>query len=227
MKFGTLSPRTVYRDARTLFKAARFPLQKKGIETFISELIWRDFFFQIMAEFPHVGESAFRPQYRSLKWETDPQRLNAWKEGRTGYPIVDAGMRQLQALGWMHNRVRMITASFLCKDLLQNWQDGERHFSRLLIDGEPAVNNGNWQWAAGTGTDAQPYFHIFNPTTQGRRFDPAGEYVKKWVPELKLLSSDEIHEPWTSGKKVHYPPPLVNHAEQRAHALELYKAARV
>jgi deoxyribodipyrimidine photo-lyase len=117
----------------------------------------------------------------------------------------------------------MITASFLCKDLLQNWQDGEHHFSRLLIDGEPAVNNGNWQWAASTGTDAQPYFRIFNPTTQGRRFDPSGEYVRTWVPELKLLSADEIHEPWKSNNKVKYSPPIIDHAQQRGRAIAFFK----
>ena len=153
--------------------------------------------------------------------------LKAWKDGRTGYPIVDAGMRQLRAIGWMHNRVRMITGSFLCKDLLIDWREGERHFSRLLIDGEPAVNNGNWQWVAGTGTDASPYFRIFNPTTQAEKFDPLGAYVRAWVPELKDIPDACIHAPHEAlFAPSDYPKPIVHHAEQRLKALAMYKAAR-
>ncbi len=225
LKFGTLSPRTVLAPAREMLRASK-GAQRKSIETFISELIWRDFFFNIMAAFPHVAHGAFRQKYDAIKWKSSPAHFRAWQQGRTGYPIVDAGMRQLKALGWMHNRVRMITASFLCKDLLINWREGERHFSRLLIDGEFAVNNGNWQWVAGTGTDAQPYFRIFNPTTQGQRFDPDGAYVRQWIPELQHVSTARIHTPWLERANCpEYPLPIVDHALQRVKALKLYRAA--
>jgi len=227
LKFGTLSPRTVVSQARALLATMRKPESRKSIETFISEIVWRDFFFQIMAAFPHVAEGAFRPQYDSVKWATNPTHLKAWQEGRTGYPIVDAGMRQLKKMGWMHNRVRMITASFLCKDLLIDWREGENYFSRLLIDGEPAVNNGNWQWVAGTGTDAQPYFRIFNPTTQSERFDPDGDYIRRWIPELKDVPAEFIHTPSEHPLLCpEYILPIVEHAVQRKKALEMYKAAR-
>ncbi len=227
LKYGTISPRTVFEKANALLKASRNSANKTSIAAFIIELVWRDFFFQILAEHPRVAAHSFRAEYDAVKWENSPRLLAAWKAGRTGYPIVDAGMRQLSQTGWMHNRVRMITASFLCKDLLIDWREGERHFSRLLIDGEPAVNNGNWQWAAGTGTDAQPYFRIFNPVSQGLRFDPTGAYVRRWVPELKDVPDDEIHEPWKSPLMCpDYPPPVVDHSKRRLMAIALYKAAR-
>jgi deoxyribodipyrimidine photo-lyase len=226
LKYGTISPRTVFHQARELLKAALKPVTKRSINTFMSEIIWRDFFFQIMAAFPHVSEGAMRPQYDRLKWENNPELLAAWQEGRTGFPVVDAGMRQLKQTGWMHNRARMITASFLCKDLLIDWRLGERHFSRLLIDGEPAVNNGNWQWAAGTGADAQPWFRIFNPILQGKRFDADGAYVRRWIPELANVPTKFIHEPWKLRKKcTDYPEPIIDHATQRKRALALYKVA--
>jgi len=227
LKFGTLSPRTVVAQARKTLESVRHPRSRTSVETFIAELIWRDFFFQILAEFPHVSSGAFRNQYDSIKWLTNAAYLKAWQDGKTGYPIVDAGMRQLKATGWMHNRVRMITASFLCKDLLIDWREGERHFSRLLIDAEPSVNNGNWQWVAGTGTDAQPFFRIFNPTAQGKRFDPDGVYIRTWVPELKDVELECIHAPWESPLLCpDYAPPIVDHATQRKKALDLYQAAR-
>lgn len=227
LKFGTISPRTVFEKANALLRASRLESNKTSIATFISELAWRDFFFQIMAEHPRVASHSFRAEYDSVKWENSPKLLAAWKAGRTGYPIVDAGMRQLAQTGWMHNRVRMIVASFLCKDLLIDWREGERHFSRLLIDGEPAVNNGNWQWAAGTGTDAQPYFRIFNPVSQGQRFDPSGAYVRCWIPELRALPDDCVHEPWDMPMMCpDYPARIVDHAERRLKAIALYKAAR-
>ncbi|HLX61714.1 MAG TPA: deoxyribodipyrimidine photo-lyase [Planctomycetota bacterium] len=238
LKFGTISPRTVLAKCRVLLgpgieRSGSSILQlaraesRKGVEMFIGELIWRDFFFQIMGEFPRVAVASFRAEYDAIKWENEAEKLARWKEGRTGFPIVDAGMRQLAQTGWMHNRVRMIVACFLCKDLLIDWREGERHFSRLLIDGEPAVNNGNWQWAAGTGTDAQPYFRIFNPTAQGKRFDPAGAYVRRWVPELSALPDEFIHEPWLAREACgDYAERIVDHAAQRAKALSLYRAAR-
>jgi deoxyribodipyrimidine photo-lyase len=227
LKFGTISARTVLQGAMEVLNGSRRSVSRRNVETFIGELIWRDFFFAVLAAFPHVETGAFRRQYDGIKWERNAELLATWQAGRTGFPIVDAGMRQLAATGWMHNRVRMIVASFLCKDLLLDWRDGERHFSRLLIDGEPALNNGNWQWSAGTGTDAQPFFRIFNPVSQSQRFDPAGEYIKRWVPELASVPAKHIHAPWEVPELCpQYPPPCVHHAKQRARALAMYKAAR-
>jgi deoxyribodipyrimidine photo-lyase len=162
-----------------------------------------------------------------MVWQDDAEGFRAWCEGCTGYPIVDAGMRQLATTGWMHNRVRMIVASFLTKDLLIDWREGERFFFRKLVDGDPANNNGGWQWAASTGTDAQPYFRIFNPTLQGQRYDPDGAYVRQWVPELADLHGKAVHEPWKTPMLARdYPPPIVDHAERRALALERFEAAR-
>jgi len=159
-------------------------------------------------------------------WNDDPKGFEAWCEGRTGYPIVDAGMRQLIATGWMHNRVRMIVASFLTKDLLIDWREGERFFFDHLVDGDPASNNGGWQWAASTGTDAQPYFRIFNPAAQGRRWDPEGRYVRRWIPELRDVPDPHAHVPSQAGRATDYPPPLVDHAERRLIALERFRNAR-
>jgi len=181
-----------------------------------------------------VLRSAFKPQYDALEWENDPALFDAWKEGRTGYPIVDAAMRQLNREAWMHNRARMIVASFLTKDLLIDWRWGERYFMQQLVDGDHAANNGGWQWSAGTGTDAQPYFRIFNPVSQGQTFDPKGAYVRRYLPELEAVPDRYIHAPWTMpyaeqqrcgviiGRD--YPAPVVDHAERRARALALYRA---
>ena len=203
LRFGAVSPRQVLAAIEKSGAGA-------GAETFRSEIIWRDFYRQILWHFPEVERHTFRPAYDKLRWDNDQKRFAAWCEGRTGYPIVDAGMRQLAQTGWMHNRVRMIVASFLCKDLLVSWQWGERYFMEKLLDGDLASNNGGWQWSAGTGTDAQPWFRIFNPTAQAQRFDPEGGYIRRWVPEAE--SRD-------------YPPPLVEHARQRGLALALYRAS--
>jgi deoxyribodipyrimidine photo-lyase len=203
LRFGTVSPRQVL--AATEKRGAG-----DGVETFRGEIIWRDFYRQILWHFPQVERHAFQTAYDKLRWDNDEKRFAAWREGRTGYPIVDAGMRQLAQTGWMHNRVRMIVASFLCKDLLISWQWGERHFMEQLLDGDLASNNGGWQWSAGTGTDAQPFFRIFNPTAQAQRFDPKGEYIRRWVPEVDRLD---------------YPPPVVEHARQRGLALALYRVS--
>ncbi|MCG8589473.1 MAG: FAD-binding domain-containing protein, partial [Proteobacteria bacterium] len=167
-----------------------------------------------------------RREYDGLAWNDDPEGLAAWREGRTGYPIVDAGMRQLLATGWMHNRARMIAASFLTKDLLIDWREGERFFFEHLVDGDPASNNGGWQWAASTGTDAQPYFRIFNPVAQGKRFDPNGDYVRRWVPELRGVAAAHVHAPRGAGGAADYPPPIVEHAARRERALALFRSAR-
>jgi deoxyribodipyrimidine photo-lyase len=227
LKFGTIDPRTV---------AARVGDGTEGRRGFVRQLAWRDFYASVMAAFPHTATRAMRTEYDAIAWRDDPGGLAAWQEGRTGYPIVDAAMRQLAAEGWMHNRVRMIAASFLVKDLLIDWRLGEAHFRRLLVDADVAQNVGNWQWVAGTGTDAAPYFRVFNPVTQGRRFDPNGDYVRRWVPELARLAAGDIHAPWevapldlaSAGVVLGdtYPAPIVDHAEARDEAIAAYEAAR-
>lgn len=178
---------------------------------FLSELVWREFYYHILARHPRVETEAFNVKYADIRWENDEKLFEAWKEGRTGYPIVDAGMRQLNQRGWMHNRVRMIVASFLTKDLLIDWRWGERYFMEKLLDGDLAPNNGGWQWAASTGCDPQPYFRIFNPKLQQDKFDPEGKYVRKYVPEVDSPG---------------YPAPIVDHHEQRTKALALYGAKK-
>ncbi len=224
LKFGTISPRTV---------AERLGTGGAGSAAFVRQLCWRDFYAQLMAAYPETVRRAMRPEYEGIAWRNDPEEFAAWQEGRTGYPIVDAGMRQLAGEGWMHNRVRMITASFLVKDLLIDWRWGERHFRRLLVDGDLPQNVGNWQWVAGTGADAAPYFRIFNPVTQSRKFDPAGDYIRRWVPELGEVPAKVVHAPWQGAAPQReqiaaagYPPPLVDHAEARRATLAAYEAAR-
>ena len=208
--------------------------------TWLDELIWREFYFAILHHFPEVRQHAFRETYRNVAWENDPDAFAAWQAGRTGYPIIDAAMRQLAVTGWMHNRARMIVASFLTKDLLIDWRWGERHFMQHLIDGDPASNNGGWQWSAGTGTDAAPYFRIFNPVLQGKKHDPEGVYIRRWVPELADVDDKHIHEPWTMSGEAQtrsgcyvgrrggddYPAPIVDHGEARERALAAYRRAR-
>jgi deoxyribodipyrimidine photo-lyase len=189
-----------------------------------------------MAAFPHTVNRAMRPEYDAVSWRQDPDGLAAWKAGQTGYPIVDAAMRQLAAEGWIHNRARMVAASFLVKDLLIDWRAGERHFRRWLVDYDTSQNVGNWQWVAGTGADAAPYFRIFNPVTQGRRFDPEGAYVRRWIPELGDADTAWIHAPWEAGPLEleaagvvlgeTYPAPIVDHVEAREATLAAYAAAR-
>jgi len=191
--------------------------------TYAKELIWREFYYHILYHRPDVEGAALLEKYRGLRWPGRDEWFEAWKEGRTGYPIVDAGMRQLNQTGWMHNRVRMIVASFLTKDLLIDWRRGERYFMERLLDGDLAPNNGGWQWAASTGCDPQPYFRIFNPRLQGERFDPEGEYVRRWVPELADVPAKHIHAPHEAGFGKRYLTPIVDHAEQKKRALTLYR----
>lgn len=224
-RFGTISIRALARAAL----ADGSP----GASTFLDELAWRDFFFQVLWHHPRVAHEAFRHEYAQLQWPGDAGLFAAWCEGRTGYPIVDAGMRELVTTGYMHNRVRMTVASFLAKDLLLDWREGERFFARHLLDYDLAANNGNWQWAASTGCDAQPYFRIFNPVKQSERFDAQGEYIRRHVPELARVPARHIHAPWhmtaleqqASGCVIgrDYPAPVVDHAAQRAKALALYR----
>lgn len=228
LRFGTLSVRALVRLARQS--------QNAGADAWLSELIWREFYFQILYHFPHAASASFKRQYDALVWDDAPDRLLAWQQGRTGYPIVDAGMRQLLKTGFMHNRLRMITASFLVKDLLLDWRLGEAWFARHLNDFDQSANNGGWQWAASTGCDAQPYFRIFNPVSQSEKFDPEGHFIRRYVPELAPLPLEKIHAPWTLtqgqmdqyGVQIpgDYPAPIVNHATMREEILRRFKACR-
>ncbi len=195
--------------------------QKSGRGKFFNELVWREFYYHILFHHPRVETSPFVERYSSLQWDNRPDWFLAWKEGMTGFPIIDAGMRQLNTTGWMHNRVRMIVASFLTKDLHIDYRWGERYFMEKLIDGDLAPNNGGWQWAASTGCDPQPYFRIFNPVLQSQRFDPSGDYLRKYVPELRHLNGKAIHDPDALERR-NYPQPIVVHAEERDIALERY-----
>lgn len=198
LRFGTVSVRELAREGR------------KFSQVWLSELVWRDFFMQILYHFPVVEKRSFRPEYENVAWRKNKSDFERWCEGTTGYPLVDAGMRELNATGYMHNRVRMVTASFLTKHLLIHWYHGERYFARKLLDYDLAANNGNWQWSAGTGCDAAPYFRIFNPQAQLERFDKNGEYVRKWVPEFGTSR---------------YPEPIVDHVFARQRALDAFKTA--
>ena len=239
LRFGTVSIRTLARHAHALAQAGQ-----PGAATWLSELIWRDFYFQVLANFPHVADEAgngrsFRREYDAIAWEQGERAegsFDAWREGRTGYPLVDAAMRQLNQTGYMHNRLRMVTASFLCKDLGIDWRRGERWFARQLIDYDLAANNGGWQWASSSGCDAQPWFRIFNPVSQSRKFDPEGRFILRFVPELARLPVEGLHAPWLArpvdleaagvvlGRD--YPRPLVDHEQARQETLRRYSVVR-
>ncbi|KOC92942.1 deoxyribodipyrimidine photo-lyase [Winslowiella iniecta] len=225
---GVLSPRQCL---HRLLK--QHPKALEGDDSFIwlNELIWREFYRHLLVAYPALcRHQPFTRWTKKVQWRKDDRQLKAWQQGKTGYPIVDAAMRQLNTLGWMHNRLRMITASFLVKDLLIDWREGESYFMSQLIDGDLAANNGGWQWAASTGTDAAPYFRIFNPTTQGERFDTKGEFIRHWLPELQQVPDEAIHQPqqWAkkNQQKLDYPEPLVDHKEARKRTLEAFEAAR-
>jgi deoxyribodipyrimidine photo-lyase len=207
--------------------AASDPRLAAGARKWLDELVWREFYAAILEEHPRVRRASFRPEFARVRWNEDPAAFARWCEGRTGYPIVDAGMRQLAATGWMHNRVRMVAASFLVKDLLLDWRLGERWFFARLVDGDPASNNGGWQWSASTGTDAQPYFRVFSPVAQGERFDPEGTYVRRWLPELRDVPASAVHQPWRAPMLCPgYPPPIVDHSERRVLAIARFEEAR-
>ncbi|MGQ9630720.1 MAG: cryptochrome/photolyase family protein [bacterium] len=235
LKFGTISIRMVYWACVGANERSDKKVQE-NIDAFIYELIRRDFHRQILFNFPHVERGCFRGEYDRLPWENDERFFQAWCEGKTGYPIVDAGMRQLNTEGWMHNRARMIVASFLTKDLLIDWRWGARYFMEKLVDGDMASNTGGWQWAASTGAESQPYFRTLNPVSQSERFDPAGEYIKRYVPELRGFDSGQIHAPWKvdlmAQKKagcvigLDYPTPIVDHRERIKRALAMFRNAR-
>ncbi len=228
LHFGEISPRRLWHEIRKV-ERSRGDAAKEGLRVFRNEIGWREFAHHVLAAFPATPVEPLRPEFARFPWRRDPALLRAWQRGRTGYPLVDAGMRQLWHTGWMHNRVRMVAASFLVKHLLQPWQDGSRWFWETLVDADLANNTMGWQWSAGCGADAAPYFRIFNPVAQGERFDADGAYVRRWVPELAGVPDRWIHRPWeapgarTAGS---LPPPIVDHGEARSRALEAFAALR-
>jgi deoxyribodipyrimidine photo-lyase len=225
LRFGTISIRELVRTALA-----------EQADTWLSELIWRDFYFMILDRFPQVALRSFKPEYDAIRWDDWPEALAAWQQGRTGYPLVDAAMRQLNHSGWMHNRLRMVVASFLSKDLGLDWRLGERYFAEQLNDFDLSANNGGWQWAASSGCDAQPYFRIFNPITQSEKFDPEGKFIRRYVPELAKVPDKFIHAPWKMGRLEQealgvvigrdYPAPIVDHAAAREKTLARYSVVK-
>lgn len=225
LRFGTISIRELVSSALA-----------EQADAWLNELIWRDFYFMILDQFPHAVDRAFKPEYDAIRWDNWPEGLAAWQQGRTGYPLVDAAMRQLNHSGWMHNRLRMVAASFLCKDLGIDWHLGERYFAEQLNDFDLSANNGGWQWAASSGCDAQPYFRIFNPVTQSEKFDPEGKFIRRYVPELARVPDKYIHAPWTMGRLEQealgvvigrdYPGPIVDHAAAREKTLARYAVVK-
>jgi deoxyribodipyrimidine photo-lyase len=234
LHFGEISPAICWHAA--VAAASADPRRERGLEVFLKELVWREFSYHLLFHWPELPEAPFRPEFAGFPWAEDTAGLRAWQKGMTGYPIVDGGMRELWTTGWMHNRVRMITASFLVKHLLIPWQAGERWFWDCLVDADLASNAASWQWVAGSGADAAPYFRIFNPVKQGLSFDPDGAYVRRWVPELAHVPTEYIHMPWACPEELWrgrtnegaggYPAPIVDHAEARARALAAFAALK-
>jgi deoxyribodipyrimidine photo-lyase len=236
LHFGEISPRQVWHAVRRFAETRSIPAITWRSWQFLTELGWREFAHHLLYHFPHTPEQPLRAQFARFPWRTDPTSLRAWQQGRTGYPFVDAGMRELWTTGWMHNRVRMVVASFLVKNLLIPWQEGARWFWDTLVDADLANNTLGWQWTAGCGADAAPYFRIFNPVAQGEKFDPEGAYVRRWLPELATLSVPWIHKPWQAPPQAlkaagieldrHYPRPVVGQLVSRERALSAYQRLR-
>lgn len=223
LHFGEISPRAIVNRAETLL--AESPVKAHAsIHRLISEIGWREFAYYVLFHFPDTAAESMNAKFHHFPWQKNPEEMNRWQRGQTGIPIVDAGMRQLWKTGWMHNRVRMIVASFLTKNLLIHWHEGARWFWDTLIDADLASNSLGWQWVAGCGTDAAPYFRIFNPVLQSQKFDPHGHYIRQWVPELASLNNKQIHEPWKHQHNLDYPTPVVDLKETRQRALEIYKS---
>ena len=232
LHFGEISPRQIWHAVQNKSAKTQTSGWIKQSEGFVRQLYWREFAYHLLYHFPKTTDHPLRHEFEKFEWKKDSQILKAWQRGKTGYPIVDAGMRELWHTGWMHNRVRMIAASFLVKDLLIHWSEGARWFWDTLVDADLANNTLGWQWVAGCGADAAPYFRIFNPFTQGEKFDGEGAYIRRWVPELSKLSDKWIHRPWEAPEEAlkaaqvvlgkNYPKPLVDHADARKLALVLY-----
>ena len=230
LAFGEISPAQIWRATQSQLTADSS--NEKGVQTFLSEVAWRDFAYVLLFHNPALATENFKPDFDLMPWRDDEARLKAWQLGQTGYPIIDAGMRQLWHTGWMHNRVRMLVASFLTKHLLIHWRYGEAWFWDTLVDADPASNSASWQWVAGSGADATPYFRIFNPITQGEKFDETGDYVRKWCPELAHLPRKYLYQPWEAGPLIlkeagvmlgeTYPSPIVDHKRSRERALAAY-----
>jgi deoxyribodipyrimidine photo-lyase len=230
LHFGHLSPRQIWWAVQDSGKTG------DGITTFLKEVVWREFAYHVLFHFPETPENPLRAEFGDFPWEKDEEMLNRWKKGNTGYPLVDAGMRQLYREGWMHNRVRMVVASLLVKHMLQPWQEGASWFWHTLLDADLASNTLGWQWAGGCGADAAPYFRIFNPITQSEKFDSEGDYIRKYVPELRKLESPHIHAPWEAPPHVlesagielgrDYPEPLIEHKAGRERALKAFESIK-
>lgn len=234
-QFGEISPAACFETVSRIH--ADDKKRATGAETFLKELVWREFSYHLLYHFPHLPVAPFKEQFNDFPWREDEGSLKAWQRGQTGYPIVDAGMRELYATGWMHNRVRMIVGSFLTKNLLLPWQLGEAWFWDCLVDADLASNSASWQWVSGSGADAAPYFRIFNPVSQSERYDPDGDYIRRWVPELAALSKKDIHAPWEAPQLalrqagvelgVGYPQPIVDHKKTRQRALDAYEEIKL
>ena len=234
LAFGEISPRQIWHAVQSA--AQQTPEREAGANAYIRELYWREFSYHLLFHWPEIPETPFRPEFENLPWQPDNKNLHAWQRGQTGYPIVDAGLRQLWAIGWMHNRVRMVVASLLTKHLLIHWRDGEDWFWDTLVDADLANNAASWQWVAGSGADAAPYFRVFNPILQGKKFDPEGNYVRRWVPELAEMPAEHIHAPWEAPESVlkaadvtlgvSYPLPIIQHEKGRKQALDAYETVK-
>ncbi|MBA4421017.1 MAG: deoxyribodipyrimidine photo-lyase [Anaerolinea sp.] len=236
LRFGMISIRGVVQEARFAIDNAQDEKSRKNAQTWLDELVWREFYYSVLHFFPDGLKTSFRKDLHKIQWHNAPQELEAWKQGKTGYPVVDAGMRQLKQTGWMLKRARMITASFLVKNLLVNWQEGESWFMENLLDGDPALNSGGWQWTASPGKDVPPTFRIFNPTLQSQKFDPKGTYIRRWVAELANVPDAFIHQPWRMPEDIQkqsgciigdiYPTPIVDHKSIQERTLLAFQTTK-